>query len=194
MRFETGDVGLHDHAHAQEGAEDVGVVVQQLLLHLDGDLRTLGRIEGGAQLDGKFLELVAVVAAGVLDRFVQTVGVEEVLGIAQAGVDVGADPDVPCRGILADAVVILGAVDLYVNADVLERGLRGFGQQGQLLTGRVGQPADRELDAVLFADAVAVGVDPAGGLQLGPGLIGIKGHGLNALTEREAVGEGAVAV
>ena len=131
-----------------------------------------------------------MVAAGVLDRFVQTVGVEEVLGIAQTGVDVGADPDVPCRGILADAVVILGAVDLYVNADVLERGLRGFGQQGQLLTGRVGQPADRELDAVLFADAVAVGVDPAGGLQLGFGLIGIKGHGLNALTEREAVGEG----
>ena len=115
MCLETGDVGLHDHAHAQEGAEDVGVVVQQLLLHLDGDLRTLGRIEGGAQLDGKLLELVAVVAAGVLDRFVQTVGVEEVLGIAQAGVDVGADPDVPCRGILADAVVILGAVDLYVN-------------------------------------------------------------------------------
>ena len=47
--FEAGDVGLHDHAHAQEGAEDVGVVVQQLLLHLDGDLRTLGRIEGGGR-------------------------------------------------------------------------------------------------------------------------------------------------
>ena len=136
MRFKTGNVGLHDHAHAQEGAEDIGVVVQQLLLHLDGDLRALGRIEGGAQLDGKLLELVAVVAAGVLDRFVQTVGVKEILRVAQTGVDVGADPDVPCRGILADAVVILGAVDLYVDTDVLERGLRGFGQQRQLLTGR----------------------------------------------------------
>ena len=47
------------------------------------------------------------------------------------------------------------------------------------------------LTPFFFADAVAVGVDPAGGLQLGFGLIGIKGHGLNALTEREAVGEGA---
>lgn len=128
--FEAGDVGLHDHAHAQEGAEDVGVVVQQLLLHLDGDLRTLGRIEGGAQLDGKLLELVAVVAAGVLDRFVQTIGVEEILGIARPGVDVGADQMSHALWDIADAVVILGAVDLHVDADVLERGLRGFGQQG----------------------------------------------------------------
>ena len=68
MCFETGDIGLHDHAHAQERAENVGVVVQQLLLHLDGDLRTLGRVESGAQLDGKLAGFADMDAAGYLDR------------------------------------------------------------------------------------------------------------------------------
>ena len=90
MRLEPGDIGLHDHAHAQERAEEIGMIIQKLLLHLDRDLGALGRIKGTAQLHGQFLQPVAVVTAGVLDGVIQAIGVEEVLGVAQSGVDVGA--------------------------------------------------------------------------------------------------------
>ena len=191
MRFETGNALLHDHAHSQEGAEDIGIVVQQLLLHLNGNLGACGRIECAAELNGQLLQPVAVVAAGVLDGGVQTVGIKEVGGVAQTGVDIGADPDVPLGGILADGVVILRTVDLDLDADLLERSLRGLGQQRQLLTGRVGQPADGQLLSVLLADAVAVRIDPAGLLQNGLGLRGIIGDRIDALAEGKAVGEGA---
>ena len=120
-----------------------------------------------------------------------SLGIKEVGGVAQTGVDIGADPDVPLGGILADGVVILRTVDLDLDADLLERSLRGLGQQRQLLTGRVGQPADGQLLSVLLADAVAVRIDPAGLLQNGLGLRGIIGDRIDALAEGKAVGEGA---
>ena len=43
-------VGLGDHVHLQEGAEEVGVVVEDLLLELHGELTALGGVELGGEL------------------------------------------------------------------------------------------------------------------------------------------------
>ena len=68
---------------------------------------------------------------------------------------------VPRAGVAADLGVVRRAVHLHVEADLLERRLRRLGEQRQLKTPGVGQPAHGERLAVLLANAVAVGVHPA---------------------------------
>ena len=45
----VGDAGFGDHAHLEEGAEDIPVVVQNGLLQLDGKLSALGGVELGGE-------------------------------------------------------------------------------------------------------------------------------------------------
>jgi len=87
--------------------------------------------------------------------------------------------------------VVFGVIDLHFDAYIFKRGLRGFGQQRQLLAGRVGQPADSQFDAVFLADTVAIGINPAGILQDLLGSSGIVGNGVDALPEGKAVWERA---
>ena len=191
MSLQTADVGLHDHAHSQEGAEDIGIVIQQLLLHLDGNSAAFILVKCSAQFGCQFLKSVAVVTAVILDRTVQAVGCKEVCRITKPRIDVSTDPNIPRCGILTDGVVILRAVDLNIHADPLERGLRRLGQQRKLLTGGISQPANSELDAILLANTIAIGVDPTGFLKDLLGLLGIIAFGLYALTKGEAVRESA---
>ena len=53
------------------------------------------------------------------------------------------------------------AVDDDVKPDRPEGSLRGFGQQRQLLTAGIREPANGQLLPILFPDAVAIHVHPA---------------------------------
>lgn len=70
----------------------------------------------------------------------------------------------------------------------------GLGKQGQLLTAGIGQPANGQLGAVLFPDAVAIGVYPACIFQNRLGSFRVIGFGSDLLTAEggEAVGESTV--
>ena len=132
-----------------------------------------------------------MVTAGVLNGRIQAICIKEILRIAQAGVYVGADPDIPGFGVLPDAVVVFGVIDLHFDPYILERSLRGLGQQRQFLTGRIGQPADGQLDAVFLADTVAIGINPAGILQDFLCLSGIIGNRVDSPSKGKAFGERA---
>ena len=75
-------VRLGDHVHLQEGAEEVGVVVQDLLLELNSQLAALGSVELGGELLDQGIDLSVLVSAEVVALAGQAAGGEEILRVA----------------------------------------------------------------------------------------------------------------
>ena len=161
MSHQTCHACLGNHAHFQMGAENIGVVIQNRLLHLYRQLTPALCIKSSCHLRLQRFQLIGMVMA-VIDRgAVQAMGGKEIFRITGGRCNHGAGIDVPGGRILADAVVIGRTVDGYVDSNILQGRLYGFGQKGQLLTAGIGQPTDGQLRAILFPDAIAVTICPA---------------------------------
>ena len=187
--------------YLQEGAEDVGVVVQNHLLKRNRQLPPLGGVKFLGQLLDQRRDLGVIIGAKIVAHAGNAGGGEEILGVAGGGCHQRGGVNIPAAHVRQKLPAVCGAVDVHVNADLFEGRLGGLGQQGQLLTGGVGQPADGQLHAVLFPDAVAVTVHPAGVFQQSLGSLRVESlrrhlfsaEGGEAVGER-AVGRDAVAV
>ena len=178
----------------QEGAEDVGVVVQNHLLKRHRQLPPFGGVKFLGQLLDQRRDFRIVISAKIVAHARNAGGREEILGVAGGGCYQRGGVNIPAAHVRQELPAVCGAVDVHVNADLFEGRLGGLGQQGQLLTGGVGQPADGQLHAVLFPDAVAVGIHPARFLQNRLRTLGVVGFRRDVLAAKggEAVGERTV--
>ena len=161
----AGDAGSGDHIHLQEGAEYVGIVVQDRLLQFNGKLPSLCRIEFRAHLFDQFGDVLVFIGAEIVAHAGKAAGGKEVLGVSGRRRDQGGGVNIPAVHLGQEFPPVGRAVDIQLDADILERGLGGLGQKRKLLTAGVGKPADGQLLSVLFTDAVAVGILPSGILQ-----------------------------
>ena len=177
----------------QEGAEDVGVVVQNHLLKRHRHLAPLGGVKFPGQLLDQRRDLRIVINAKIVAHAGNAGGGEEILGVAGGSCYQRGSVNIPAAHVRQKLPAVCSAVDVHVNADLFEGRLGGLGQQGQLLTGGVGQPADGQLHAVLFPDAVAVGIHPARFLQNRLRALGVVGFRRDVLAAEggEAIGERA---
>ena len=157
----AGDTCSGDHVHLQERTENIGVIIQNLLLKFDGKFSSLCRVKLGAHLFDQVRDFCIFIGTEIVTHAWQTAGGKEVLGVAGRCRDQGRGINIPALHLCQEITPVGCAVDIKLNSDVLERGLRGLGQKRKLLTAGIGQPADRKLLPVLFADAVAIGILPS---------------------------------
>ena len=68
--------------HFEEGAEDIGVVVQDGLLQLDGELGALGSVKLGGELVEQVVDVLVLVGTEVVAHAGHAAGGEEVLRVA----------------------------------------------------------------------------------------------------------------
>ena len=157
----AGDAGSGDHIHLQEGAENIGIVIQDQLLQFYRDLASLCGIEFRGQLVDQRGDFFVFIGAEIIAHARETAGGEKVLGVSGRSRDQGGSVDVPAVHVRKKFAAVGSTVDVGLDADLLERGLYGLSQQGKFLAAGIGQPADRQLFAILLTDAVSVGILPS---------------------------------
>ena len=120
------DVFLGDHVHLQEGAEDVGVVVQNHLLKRHRHLAPPGGVEFPGQLLDQRRDLRIVISAKIVAHARNAGGGEEILGVAGGSCYQRGSVNIPAAHVRQKLPAVCGAVDVHVNADLFEGRLGGL--------------------------------------------------------------------
>ena len=162
------------------------MVIENYLLHLQGQLGPLSRVKRLAEFCFERIEFRALIFALILGSITGRKYRKPIFRVASWRLDVGHCINIPVLRIFYHLIVVGRIVDINGNADILERSLGRLGQQWQLLAARIGQPFDDELLAIFLANAIAIGVNPTSLLQnrlgtfrvvlLGFNLIAAKGR------------------
>ena len=107
---------LGNHVHLQEGAENIGVVIENSLLEFDSQLTALCGVELGGQLFNHCADFLVLISAKVVAHSGQTTGGEEILWIAGGGCHQSGGVNVPAGHVGKELPAVCSAVDVHIDA------------------------------------------------------------------------------